>query len=164
MQEFFNKIKTANWKRIGHWAVYPPSVLLSKFAGGLLGVIMYKVFIFGLIRADVIEYADGAFNQLFNNLTISIGTTLAGLFAAVNFIPNKDYKHNALYLVAGISLGVDIRNFAIVATEQVSNYRISLIASFADIVLTSFILYYSIKHVYESHPQRFEEENNKNAF
>ena len=110
MQEFFNKIKNANWKNIGHWLIYPPAIFIARIVGGFIGLFMYNIFIFGLIRADVIEYADGAINNLFKGLTIITGSILAGLFTTVNFIPNKTYKHNALYFVAGTALGSELRN------------------------------------------------------
>ncbi len=149
MNEFFENLKTVNWKRIGHWTIYPVLILVSRFIGSFIGIFIYKLFTTGMLRAEILGFSEGSIDKALQAIFMSTASITSGLFATVNFIPNQKYKYNALYFVAGTSLGVELRNFATLVIEKNAVEPLF----FIDIIITSLMLLLAINWVYQDHKQ-----------
>ena len=114
MKEFFDSLKNANWKKIGHWIAYPFMILFARFIAGLVGFLFYKWIAFSgsfFLYTRLIEIPE-VVSKFTEQALILIGSLWAGVNAAYHLVPDKKYKRDALMVFAGTTIGVELRNIA----------------------------------------------------
>lgn len=151
MNEFIEKLKTIDWKRVGHWIIFPVIVIAAKFIGGVGGWVLGEASLSGMARSGIerSEFSD----SLTKTLCIFVISLIACLNASFHFVPNKQYRYNALFLTAGTFLGIEVRN-VVSYLEKYDTFRpIFLI----DVVAISVVMFFIIQSILKEHPQRYSD-------
>jgi len=150
MRETFEKLKTVDWLRVGHWLIFPAAIIIAKYVGGFGGWFLWMMTHGGMERAGIDDMPPVIYTIL-QTLFAFIFSLIASLQTSFNFVPNIKYRYNALFLTGGVYIGIEIRNF-ISHMEKYETFRPLFLI---DIVFTSIIVFLIIQHILKEHPQNY---------